>query len=319
MSEGLATRRYKITNWKDYNRSLVQRGSLSIWMEEGIVDSWHAPRVTKRNGHPLVYSDDVILMALTVRCVYSLPLRALEGFLRSILVIMAVELRVPSYTQICRRAKVMGKLLQRLTKRRPTDIVFDSTGLKVYGEGEWKVRTHGVSKRRTWRKLHIAIDPASGEIIVGELTDNSAGDALTAEGMLDRIHDNVRRVYGDGAYDSIKFRKKVHSKGAVPKVPPPRSAVKSESAEEAHHQRNDAIAIINGFGGDDAARALWKKLTGYHIRSLVETTMFRYKTIFGPVLQSRSWDNQCTESSLKCLVLNRMTNLGMPQGIWVEV
>ena len=318
MSKVESDRRYKITNWRDYNRSLVQRGSLTIWIEEGVTDRWYALREAGRNGHPLVYSDEVILMALTIRCVYNLPLRALEGFLCSILQIMGVHLSVPSYTQICRRTKTMGKHLKRMTKRRPTDIVFDSTGLKVYGEGEWKVRAHGVSKRRTWRKLHVAIDPASGEIVVNELTDNSAGDAPTAEGMLDKVHNNVQRVYGDGAYDSIKFRKKVHSKGAVPKVPPPRNATRSTHDEQAHHQRNGAIALINGLGGDDTARALWKKLTGYHVRSLVETTMFRYKTIFGPVLRSRSWDNQRTESSVKCLVLNRMTKLGMPCGIWVE-
>jgi hypothetical protein len=318
MSKVRPTHRYKITNWKDYNKSLVLRGSLTIWIEEGITDRWHAPKEAKRNGHPLVYSDEVILMALTIRYVYNLPLRALEGFLCSILAIMGVLLNVPSYTQICRRAKTMGKHLERVTKRRPTDIVFDSTGLKVYGEGEWKVRTHGVSKLRTWRKLHLAIDPASGEIVVAKLTDNSAGDAPSAVDMLDSVHGNVQRVYGDGAYDSMNFRKKVWSKGAISKVPPPRNAVMSKSTKGAHLQRNNAIATINGLGGGDTARSLWKKLEGYHTRSLVETTMFRYKTIFGPTLRSRSWDNQQTEGILKCLTLNKMTRMGMPRGVWTD-
>lgn len=318
MPKSESKRRYRITNWAEYNRSLVERGSLTIWIDEDAASKWIAPREKDKNGRPKTYSDDAILIALTVRMVYKLPLRALEGFLKSVMILLSLSLPIPCYSQICRRTSSLGKKLTKLSKRRPTDVVFDSTGLKVYGEGEWKVRTHGVSKRRTWRKLHLAIDPSTGEILVAELTDNSKGDAQVAEGMMDQVHSNVRRVYGDGAYDSHGLRQKIAAKGAEPKIPPPRNAVTGDPVNEAIIQRNAVISEIMGLGGDDEARALWKKLAGYHTRSLVETTMFRYKTIFGANLRSRSWENQQVEAIVKCLSLNDMTKLGMPVGHWEE-
>lgn len=311
-------RRYRITNWAEYNRSLVKRGSLTIWIDEDAASKWLAPREKGENGRPKIYSDDAILISLKVQMVYKLPLRALEGFLKSIMKILNLPLRIPSYSQICRRARSLGEKLAKLSNRRPTDVVFDSTGLKVYGEGEWKVRTHGVSKRRTWRKLHLAIDPSTGEVLIAELTDNSKGDAQVAEGMMKQVNGNVRRVYGDGAYDSHGMREKIAAKGAKPKIPPPRNAVLGDPIDEATRERNAAISAIMGFGGDDEARTLWKKLEGYHTRSLVETTMFRYKTIFGANLRSRIWENQQVEAVIKCMVLNKMTKLGMPVGHWEE-
>ncbi len=318
MPKSESKQRYRITNWAEYNRSLIERGSVTIWIDDEAAKKWLAPKEKGVNGRPKTYSDDAILIALTLRVVFKLPLRALEGFLKSLITLMHVALPVPSYSQISRRAGSLGKRLKKLSRRRPTDVVFDSTGLKIYGEGEWKVRTHGVSKRRTWRKLHLAIDPSSGEILVAELTDNSKGDAQMAEGMIDKVHGNVQRVYGDGAYDSHDLRKKIAAKKAEPKIPPPRNAVPGDPIDEATRKRNEAISAIKGLGDDDDARALWKKLEGYHTRSLVETTMFRFKTIFGGNLRSRTWENQQIEAHVKCLVLNRMSKLGMPIGYWEE-
>lgn len=319
MSKANNNRRYRVTNWESYNKSLIKRGSLTIWMEDDFAKKWHANNTEKQNGHPLVYSDDAILMALTLRFVYNLPLRALQGFIQSIFFLLHLSLKIPSYTQICRRAVGLGRAIKRLSKRTPTDLVFDSTGLKVYGEGEWKVRTHGISKRRTWRKLHIAMDPSSGEIIFSELTDNSKGDAQVAEEMMDQVSTKLENVHADGAYDSIKLLRKIKAKGATSKIPPPRNAVFGDPVDEAVRERNAAISAIEELGGDDAARAQWKKLTGYHKRSLVETTMFRYKQIFGGNLRSRLWENQQVEARLKCMLLNEMTRIGMPEGYWEEL
>lgn len=312
---------YRIKNWSEYNRSLIQRGSITFWFSEEAIDKWHSDIRTGGKGRPQIYSDDAILCALVIRTVYHLPLRGLQGFLYSLSSLLNLSISIPSYTQICRRAKHLGKTLKKFSNRQPCDIVFDSTGLKVYGEGEWKVRQHGISKRRTWRKFHIGMDPDSKEIIVAELTSNGAnsGDGKVAKRLMKKVPKRVKRVFGDGAYDGIDFRRVVENAGAEVIVPPPRDAIVHEdSLEPAITKRNDAIKEIIGFGDDDAARKLWKTLRNYHRRSLAETTMYRIKQLTGANLRSREWERQCTEGSVKCLVINMMTNLGMPRGVWEE-
>jgi hypothetical protein len=314
-------KQYCIENWSKYNKSLIQRGSITLWFSDDALGKWHSTYHTGEKGHPQVYSDEAILCALLVRTVYHLSLRALEGFLLSIVALLDLTIRVPSYTQISRRTKSLGKALKKLSNRRPCDIVFDSTGLKVYGEGEWKVRQHGVSKRRTWRKLHIGMDPASGEVIVAELTDNGAGagDGETAQKLIKKVPRGVGRVFGDGAYDGIDFRRAIEEIGAEPIIPPPRKAVVHwAELDPALAKRADAVREIAGLGGNDDARKLWKILKGYHKRSLGETAMYRIKQLTGSSLRSREWKRQRVEAYIKCLVINKMTNLGMPKGIWKE-
>lgn len=314
--------KYYIRNWAEYNKALIQRGSITLWFEQDYIDQWVSTFRSGSKGRPQIYSDDAILCMLLLKITYNLPLRALHGFVTSLIQSRGLNIPTPSYTQVCRRAKKLGKALKKLSSKRPTDIVFDSTGLKVYGEGEWKVRQHGASKRRVWKKLHIGIDPKSQEIIVAELTTNGigAGDAETAEKLIKRISKNITRVFGDGGYDGINFRKAAEQLGAEVIVPPPRGAiVHSDAIEPALIKRNLAICEIKGLGGDDGARALWKKLKGYHIRSLVETAMYRIKQLTGCVLKSRTFETQQVEAYVKCLVVNKMTRLGMPVGEWVKV
>ena len=225
---------------------------------------------------------------------------------------------VAVYTQISRRAFDLGKLLKKLSQRHPCDIVFDSTGLKVYGEGEWKTRQDGISKRRTWRKLHIGMDPKSGEIIMAELTDNGegAGDGEVAKQHINGLPKGVKRVFADGAYDGIEFRREVEKIEAEVIIPPPRGSVVHENPDGAMKKRNDPVLEILGLGRDDDGRRLWKKLKGYHRRSLVETTMYRIKQITGSNLRSRNLENQSVEACIRCLVINKMTGLGMPFGMW---
>jgi hypothetical protein len=128
----------------------------------------------------------------------------------------------------------------------------------------------------------------------------------------------VKSLYGDGGYDDIGFRRAAESIGAQAIVPPPRNARLRKETDPVITQRNDAIKQIRGLGGDDEARALWKKLTGYHTRSLGETTMYRFKQLTGSSLQSRTFARQRTEAFVKCLVVNKMTKLGMPSGRWIK-
>lgn len=210
-------------------------------------------------GRPTTYSDDAILMLLTLREVFKLTLRSLEGFAKSVLRLMGLDLLIPSYTQISRRAQTLHKRIQRLfCGKKKCDIIFDSTGLKVYGEGEWKVRTHGKSKRRIWRKFHVGIDAETQNILCCELTGNNGSDGKAAEKMLGRMSKEVKSARGDGAYDSHHFRKKVHELGGVCIVPPPRDATYKGAESGWERERDDCLAAIEGFGGGDQGRKLWK-------------------------------------------------------------
>jgi DDE family transposase len=303
--------KYRLTNWPDYNRSLINRGSITFWFSDDVIDKWQSIKETKSKGRPQVYSDEAIICALTIREVFKLPLRALQGFLTSLILLMKLPICCPSYSQISRRSGALHKKLKRLFTKGAKDIVFDSSGLKVYGEGEWKVRQYGVSKRRTWRKIHIGMDPHTGEILLCEMTTSGQTDAKAANKLIDEFPHQLNNVYGDGSYDDESFRKKVALKGANSIIPPPRNAIYKGGTEK--WQRDLDVAAIHCLGGDEEARKIWKKLIGYHKRSLVETTFSRIKRMLGPYLRARSFDNQKVECQIKCLVMNKMVSLGMPK------
>jgi len=308
---------YKIRNWSEYNRALIQRGSINIWMEEESLKKWYSSSHTCLAGRPETYSDNAILMLLMLREVFKLTLRSLQGFTKSLFGMMGLDLSVPSYTQISRRAQTLHKSIKRLIgSKKKCHIIFDSTGLKVYGEGEWKVKVHGKSKRRTWRKFHIGIDAETQDIVCCELTGNNKGDAEVAEKMLDSIPGTIKSARGDGAYDGQRFRKKVHEKGGVCIVPPPRGATYKGVVDGWERERDACLAVIEGLGGGENGRRLWKICSEYHQRSLVETAMFRVKKMFGERLKARSIGAQESESICKCLVINKMNKLGMPKGSW---
>ena len=308
---------YRIRNWPEYNRSLIQRGSITVWIDEKSIKNWFSSYHTCQAGRPATYSDEAILMLLILREVYGRSLRSLQGFVQSLFQTMGLNLPVPSYSQISRRSQSLHKKVSRLTQgKKARHIIFDSTGLKVHGEGEWKVKVHGKSKRRTWRKLHIGIDAETQDIVCCELTGNNKGDAEMAEQMLEKLPCKVKSARGDGAYDASRFRKKVHDKGGVCIVPPPRDATYKGTEEDWEKERDDAIEAIHGFGGDEIGRKLWKVCSGYYERSLVETAMFRIKKMFGGELKARSIGSQKTEAICKCMVINKMNNLGMPKFEW---
>lgn len=240
-------RTYRIRNWKDYNRSLINRGSITVWFSDESREKWSAEK-TGEKGRPRIYSDEAILCALVIKAVYHLSLRSLQGFLTSLIYQLVLSLRAPSYCQVCRRASRLGSKLKRLSgNRRITDIVIDSTGLKVYGKGEWKVRTHGKSKRRTWRKVHLAICPDSHMISLALLIDNSIIDSEAFEEMVDYLPRTVKKAYGDGAYDRSGSYRKLWRRGIIPIVPPQCGAVLHDISEEPWMgDRNDAIRLISG-------------------------------------------------------------------------
>lgn len=309
---------YRIRNWSEYNKALIQRGSITMWFQGQTPEKWRASRGAKKRGRPRIYSDDAILCALVIRAVYRLPLRALQGFLCSIVDILQLALPVPCYTRICRRAVLLGQELNKLTRKQPRDIVFDSSGVKVYGEGEWKVRQHGKGKRRTWRKIHLAVCPDSHEIILSELTESKDTDARVGRKMVSKLPKRTKTVYGDGAYDQELFYEPLYQRGIRTLVPPRRRGrLRDLTIKPWMRDRNEAICTITGLGRDDEARKTWKQLAGYHTRSLAETAMSRFKRFFGGDFRSQELKRQKAELYAKSIAMNRMTRLGMPKGHWI--
>lgn len=302
--------KYKIINWKEYNESLKQRGSITIWISKEALELWKYTG-PKLKGGQKKYSDLGIETSLTIRKVYHLKLRQTEGFVNSLIQIMQVNLEVPDYSTLSRRAGKLNISLGNFKDNGNIDIVVDSTGLKVYGEGEWKVRKHGWSKHRTWRKLHIGIDGVTQEIIAEELTENNIDDADVIEDVLN-VSDDIDSFTGDGAYDKKKVRKILTKKKIKQKIPPQRNAVISKEADYDLQSRDKAIKRIKSIGIEK-----WKQEVGYHRRSLVEVAMFRYKTIIGDKILSRKFVNEKVEVRLGCAILNKMTALGMPVSIKV--
>lgn len=244
---------------------------------------------------------------------YGQCLRQATGFIGSVLVLMGKgHWAVPDYSTLCRR---QGGLPVTLTSRwqrgQNIAIAIDSTGLKVYGEGEWKVSKHGASKRRTWRKLHIAIDADTQQIIGVSLTTNAEDDGSVAVQLVKGKTGQLKSFRGDGAYDDFKVREALGEE-EVQIIPPPKDAVIHKgSAGRALagylSQRNEAVGMI----AEKGSKA-WKEHSGYHKRSLNEVAIYRYKTIFGGSLSARKTDNEETEVKLKCVLLNRYRELGMP-------
>jgi IS5 family transposase len=298
---------YRIRNWKQYNDALVNRGSLTLWVDQAALESWRYQGPARR-GAQFDYSDAAIQCLLTLRAVYHLTLRATEGFARSLFGLMGLDLPVPDYTTLCRRA---GTLCIDLPKKSagPLHLVIDSTGLKVYGEGEWKVRQHGYSKRRTWIKLHLAIDPATHEIQAAMVTEPGVTDAEAVPDLLGQVENPVTGASADGAYDRREVYQELERRGAEAVIPPRRDAVIQRHGNRAGPRlaRDENLRRIREIG-----RAAWKKESGYHRRSLGETAMFRIKTIFGGGIVSREAGRQAKEVGIRCRALNIMTHQGMP-------
>lgn len=305
--------RYKISNWKAYNESLCKRGSLTLWIEESVLREWKQVSKDKKVVGEKLYSDSIIQCCLLLGKVYHQPLRQTTGFVESLLVMMGCkDFQVPDYSTLCRRQSGLSmEVGKALESGKKIDIAIDSTGLKVYGEGEWKVKKHGATKRRTWRKLHLGIDIHTQEIVCVELTTNGEDDAVVAGRMLKGHMEQVNSFTGDGAYDDFSFRE-VLGDQVKQIIPPPIDAVVHEGTKkkpiEAYlKQRNEAVKFIKTHD-----RKAWKIKEGYHRRSLNEVAMFRYKTAFTANMSARKIDNQKREVALKCKILNIFNKQGMP-------
>lgn len=303
--------KYRVKNWPAYNAGLIARGDVTIWMEP---DLWQrdAEAGAAKRGRPRLYTDAVVQMLLGLKQVFRLPLRALQGFAGSMNKLAFGDLPVPNYTTLCRRARDLDVVLPALRSGEPLHLVVDSTGLKVFGEGEWKVRKHGYSKRRTWRKVHLAMDANTGQICAVLMTHQDVGDGEVLPDLLDQISAGtpIGIVGGDGAYDTRQCHAVIAAREATPSIPPRDGAAPWPQRIPGAAWRNDALDIIGR-----SSRREWKRSSGYHRRSLAETLMYRLKVLTGRSLAARTIGAQATEVAIRAGVLNRMVALARPQSV----
>ena len=300
--------RYRVKNWRDYDAALRRRGDLTVWVTAEAIEAW-TPANTGRRGRPQRYSEMVVETGLMLRLAFGRPWRQTEGMLASILRLLGLDLPVPDHTTFSRRSVDLTVAKAVRTATGPVNVVIDSTGLKVFGAGEWQREKHGGKGRRTWRKLHLAVDPDTGEILASELTTTEDGDASQVGPLLDQISGPIASVTADGAYDGDPVYRIIAERdpAAAVIIPPRSTAVPSNTAETAPTQRDRHLQMIQERG-----RLGWQKAVNYGRRSLGEVAMMRYKTVIGRRLHARTLPTQKAEAAAGCKVLNIMTRLGMP-------
>lgn len=292
------------TNWPLYNKSLINRGNITFWFSKDLAKSWYNKERSGEQGAPRTYSQSAIDALSLIRFRFSLTLRATQGFGASLVQLMGLSLQIPDYTTLGRRLKKASRTIgAKIQSGKPLHVVIDSTGLKVFGEGEWKVRQHGYSKRRTWMKLHLAVDESDNQILSAVLTDNSYKDNEVFEEVMMDIESEVTQATGDGAYDSKNCWSWTEDHGVYGVFPPSKGAKLKVhgNTKQQPLQRDEHIRLQRRLG-----KKGWKKKTKYSRRSIAETAMYRFKTILGDELSSRKLENQIAEAILKCKILNMM-------------
>ena len=308
----IAKQKHRATNWSEYNEGLRLRGDLTVWFCDHALDLWTAPRRTTPSGQPH-YSDLAIEMCLTLGKVLKQPLRQTQGLMRSIATLLGVKIAVPDFSTLSRRSN--GAILRpnpRTDNGVSIQLVVDSTGLKIFGEGDWLKETHKAkAKRKSWRKLHLGLDLVSGQIVCSDLTADDIGDPTALPSLLDQTDGPVDLFLADGAYDGEPTVEALTERlGSAIKatIPPPKNAVLSPDASRNPSIRNRHTAEIEADG-----RMAWQTSSGYNQYSRIETQIGRWKAVIGPRLKARSFESQKTEIKIGVSILNRMTELGRPK------
>jgi len=239
----------------------------------------------------------------------SSALRQTEGLIGSIIALLGLDLAVPDHTTLSRRAESLDVVRPR-PGSGPVHLLVDITGLKLCGSGEWLLEKHGTKTRRSWRKLHIAVDADTGQIAAAALTTSDVDDASQVGALLDQVDGPIASFTADGAYDQDGVYGEVaarHSEVSVI-VPPRSSAVPSDTAQTTPTMRDRHLQIMTERG-----RMTWQKASGYNWRALVKADISRFKQVIGDGLRSRSDGRRATEVAIAANVLNQMLELGRPE------
>jgi hypothetical protein len=303
---------YRVANWTEYNQALVQRGRIDTYVNPDVIFKWYESiRDYDGTGSTNLYTDFAIVTCHEIRMVYKLPLRQAQGFIDSIFEQLALPIKCADYTTLSRRLSELDLKCPRYRKTdKPDDNIFavaiDSTGLKIFGKDEWHQEKHGVDPRRSWCKLHAAIDEEH-YFQAAIITDRFSHDDQNAGKLLDQIKNQIDHFTGDGAYDETPIYDEIlaHSPNAQIVIPPRKNAILDEGAAL---QRNQSILEI-----EENGRMAWQRENNYGQRNYSELGMQRYKRIVGRSMHSREFSRQEQEGIIGCGVINKMTSLGMPQ------
>jgi hypothetical protein len=304
---------YQTTNWPKCEAGLRRRGSLTVWISEDKLVTWGPPdRGQRKPGGQQRYSDHAIETAVTVGMVFRLALRQTEGFLRFLFALLGLDCRVPHHTTISRHARKLGKLpICSVAGDKPIHILVDSTGLKIHVGALRKP-----PKTRDWRKLHVTANPLAGDVIASDLTRKCAHDASRVPALLKQIDCPLAPFTADGAYHQTAVYEAVENHTAIrsPRVLiPPKSNAQVKPEAAILRERNRNIRSRARLG-----KRKWHTNSGYSRRSLIENTVYRYKTIIGPAMRSRTLQGQRVQARVGCRILNTLAALGMPESQRVD-
>ena len=319
IKNALKGRKSRIRDWSKYNKSLKNRANFTLLISPEV---FLPPKQTKKPGRRKLYSDALILFLSELREILQIPFRQTMGAAESITVLAGMKL--PEYNTLCRR---MGQLEieQKIDQKRfkkPVCLLVDSTGLKTKGEGEWKVRKHGAGYRRGWMKLHVTVDYNTQIITSHLVTTEKTTDGAVLPKLLDNTKPAINTVIGDGAYNSHKLYQQVEEKRGINLLSPPcknaKLHVKFASThpgrggsggqyadfvdEPGWETHNQYLRECLHLGWDE-----WKQASGYHRRSLVESTMKRIKNAFSDKIKSKNPKNMNVEVAIRISLMNLWT------------
>lgn len=305
-------------NWSQYNQKLKKIARIDFFISEEAIQQWYYSGKQKHGGK-VIYNNHAIELCLLMREFYQLPYRQTEGFVLSVFESMKIELKIPNYTTMSRRAATLTFSLRNKSLAKSKDaiiVAIDSTGLSLYTQTEWNRKKHQRDKMpgyERWRKLHVAINVETGEILDSKYTKSTANDGPELPSILDSIKEPIEAVCGDMAYDTVNVRQAIKQKGARQLIPPIRAARLSRHNRNTRkyndilQERDDAINYIkhNAINGDySLSRKSWKEKAGYHARSLVETTMWQIKRHSSDYLTNKKEYTRATQARIKCKLIN---------------
>jgi transposase len=315
----------KVRNWNKYNKALKKRGAIIFTFDEKYIEELYYSGKQQRGG-AREYSAKMYEYLLTIKIMLRLPWRATMGFAEGMFgkIFPEQKLKVPDYAHAARESGKLNlrvKTFARIDLSAGMEIAFDSTGVNVYTTSGWHQRKYGKDalyrKREQWKKVHIALELNTMQIISVAYTDSNINDCEVIKELCAGVTTPVASVRADGAYDTAEVHKIITDWNAKAIIPPARTSKAQDELKKKPkikkgylEQRDSMIKEIRQYESFDEGLKAWKVSSGYHRRSLVESCMFRLKRTFGFYLQQKTEAGRLNEVITKVNALNLMASFG---------